>query len=334
MNTIKFILQVLVRVLKTLAYAWVLNLIHILSRFCKGVKAFCAYEKLPHAKQEAAGNQCSTFTNPAFHRPDPCIYSQQYLLKLGLPVTWDNPDISLLLNGTVVPEHSLLPDTVYEIDATIWNNSYDAPAVGLRVEFAYLSFGTATQVNPIGVTYVDLGVKGGPNCPALARMLWKTPAVPGHYCIQVNLVWADDANPDNNLGQNNVDVVPVQSPANFVFRLRNDTKTTNDYVFQVDTYAIPSVPECAPAILASDRGTFAQRLSRIKAIHNRANFPIPPGWTVDIAPAGVSLAPDDEIDIAVTITPPSGFTNTTPFNVNVLYKDRYAGGVTLYVAKE
>ncbi len=334
MNFLKFFVkEVLPRLLKGLAYGWILGIIRLIKRFCEAIKAFCAYQKLSHSEQDEISDRCATFTNPAFHRPDPCIYSQQYLLKLGLPVTWDNPDIWLLLNGVVVPEHSLLPDTVYEINANVWNNSYFAPAVNLRVDFAFLSFGASTVVNPIGTTHVDLGVKGAPNCPALATMQWKTPPTPGHYCIQVNLLWADDANPDNNLGQNNVDVVPATSPANFSFRLRNNTKTSNNYVFEVDTYAIPQQPVCPPKLTAADKGSFAERLRRVKAIHNKANFPIPPGWTVDITPPEVSLAPGDETDIAVSINPPAGFNQTTPFNVNVRSKDLYAGGVTLYVAK-
>jgi hypothetical protein len=55
-------------------------------------------------------------------------------------------------------------------------------------------------------------------------------------------LWADDANPNNNLGQNNVDVVAAHSPAEFTFSLRNNTDTTQEYTFQVDTYAIPSQP--------------------------------------------------------------------------------------------
>jgi hypothetical protein len=43
--------------------------------------------------------------------------------------------------------------------------------------------------------------------------------------------------------------------------------------------------------------------------------------------------PGQEIDIAVNITPPSGFTGTTPFNMNAFYGNKYAGGVTLYVTK-
>jgi len=333
MNHIRFVLRVFLELLKAVAYGWILVIIEFLKNFIKAIKGFCAYLKRPHFDQDGLEDKCSKFDHPALHQPDPCIYSQQYLLSLGLPVTWDNPDISLLLNGVVVPETNLLPDTVYEIDATIWNNSYDAPVVGLRVEFAFLSFGASTVTNPIGATYVDLGVKGGPNCPVIAKMPWRTPATPGHFCILVNLLWADDANPNNNLGQNNIDVVAAHSPADFGFRLRNNTNTTNDYVFEVDSYAIPEQPDCAKRLTDADRGNFAQRLERIKAVHNRANFPVPPGWTVEITPPQVSLAPGEEVDIAVSITPPAGFTGTTPFNVNARFKDRYAGGVTLYVTK-
>jgi hypothetical protein len=333
MKGLKLIVHTIWEILKTLAYGWVVNIIQLIKAFSKGVKAFCAFKKLSHAQQEEVSDPCGKFTAPAYHRPDPCIYDQYYLMSLGLAVTWDNPDITIWQGGVQVPENTLLPDTEYEIRATIWNNSYYAPIVGMQVNFAYLSFGAATTVNPIGSTYVNLGVKGGPNCPALATMLWKTPPTPGHYCIQVNFAWVDDANPNNNLGQNNVDVVAAHSPANFVFRLRNHTDQSNRYSFQVDTYAIPAQPDCPPTIQDSDRGTFAERLKRIQAVHNRANFPIPPGWSVEVVPSEPALMPGQEIDIAVNITPPPGFTGTTPFNVNTFYRNKYAGGVTLYVTK-
>jgi hypothetical protein len=333
MKTLKFVLKTLAEIGRALAYGWVVNIIQLIKDFSKGVKAFCAYKRLSHAQQEEVSDPCNKFTAPAYHRPDPCIYDQYYLMSLGLAVTWDNPDITIWQGGVQVPENTLLPDTEYEIHATIWNNSYYAPIVGMQVNFAYLSFGAATTVNPIGFTYVNLGVKGGPNYPALAIILWKTPPTPGHYCIQVNFAWVDDANPNNNLGQNNVDVVAAHSPANFVFQLRNHTDQSNRYSFQVDTYAIPARPDCPPTIQDSDRGSFAERLKRIQAVHNRANFPIPPGWSVEVVPPEPTLMPGQEVDIAVTITPPAGFTGTTPFNVNTFYGNKYAGGVTLYVTK-
>jgi hypothetical protein len=32
-------------------------------------------------------------------KPDPCIYSQFLLMQLDQPVTWDNPDVHIFLNG-------------------------------------------------------------------------------------------------------------------------------------------------------------------------------------------------------------------------------------------
>jgi hypothetical protein len=331
MNIVRFLLRLVFEFLKILSYRWLLDGVDIVKRGCQALKNFWEFQKLPHPTKERADPHCEVINNPAYHRPDPCIYSQQYLLSLGLPVTWDNPDIVLRKGGVIVPEDNLEADTEYEIDATIWNNSYEAPVVGLKVIFSFLSFGVGTVSNPIGTTDVSLGVKGGVNHPAHGKMLWKTPPVAGHFCLQVTLVWFDDANPANNLGQNNVNVVAAASPATFSFRLRNNTDKPNLYRFQTDTYVIPSQDACKTTIPPEDKGPRAERLRRIRARHNRANFPIPPGWTVAITPAEASLNPADEIDIAVVITPPTGFTGEQPFNVNAMYGEKYAGGVSLIV---
>ena len=87
MKTLKFIVRIVEQVLKTLAYEWVVDITHIIKRLIKAVKAYCALRKLPHAKQLEVTNQCAKFDNPAYHRPDPCIYDQYYLLSLGLAVS-------------------------------------------------------------------------------------------------------------------------------------------------------------------------------------------------------------------------------------------------------
>src|SRR5438270_10417493 len=47
-------------------------------------------------------------------KPDPCLYSQSYLMQQGIPVTWDNPDIQLIEeDGTPVDSSQLLPDHPY-----------------------------------------------------------------------------------------------------------------------------------------------------------------------------------------------------------------------------
>ena len=60
---------------------------------------------------------------PALKKPDPFLYSQQYLMSLGLPVTWDNPDIYIYEGGTLVDPHDLRAGTDYTVIARAWNNS-------------------------------------------------------------------------------------------------------------------------------------------------------------------------------------------------------------------
>ncbi len=331
MRLLRFLFLSILELLKGVTYKWILSLIALIKSLLKAIKNLCARHRLPHADKNATNEDCGTIHNPSFHRPDPLIYSQRYLQQLGLAVTWDNPDIVLKQGGVIVSEGNLLPDTDYEIEATIWNNSYDAPVVGLKVDFSFLSFGAATTLNFIGTTFINLGVKGGANHPAHASMLWRTPPA-GHYCLQVALTWADDLNPANNLGQNNVNVVAAHSPAIFTFQLRNDTDKQQTYTFLVDTYTLPELKDCREQI--DVRRNLDERWKRIQDVHNRNNYPVPAGWTVTTAPAEVSLLPGEEVDIEVSLNPPGSFTGIQAFNVHAMFRNgKYAGGVTAYVSK-
>jgi hypothetical protein len=329
MKLAQFFLQSIPDLLKNLATELFPAFTNTFKRFRDGFKAICAQQQLPHFDKNATNKGCGPIHHPSFHRPDPLIYSQEYLQKLGLAVTWDNPDINLLKDGNPVPEGNLLPDTDYEIDATIWNNSYDAPALGVGVEFAYYSFGAGTMLNPIGSKSVNLGVKGGINHPAHARIPWHTPPA-GHYCILVTLKWPDDLNPENNIGQNNVDVVTPHSPAVFSFRLKNNTGKPQRYRFRTDTYTLPELKDCGEKVVKPKDN--AVKWKEIRAAHDPANFSVPPGWNVAIAPTELWLAADEEGEVEVTITPPAVFTGKQAFNVHSIFgSKRVAGGVTVYV---
>jgi hypothetical protein len=255
-------------------------------------------------------------------------------MKLGLPVTWDNPDIFVMKDGNIIAENQILPDTHYEVHATIWNNSYEAPVVGLPIKFGFLSFGASTQYNTIGGTHVNLGVKGGTNHPAQAKVIWKTPSTPGHYCLQVDFDWIDDLNAENNKGLNNLTIIEAHSPATFNFKLKNTTSKHNRYRFEVDSYTLPTPAACEPKLTNLKKIGGNEKLEKLKTIHNKANFPIPTGWTVALSPLQPSLLPDEEVDIDVSITPPDSFVGKMPFNINAFYnKNDFAGGVTLYVVK-
>src|SRR5262245_29559219 len=74
----------------------------------------CRRERgLSERDRRAAKTPCVPIDRPEFVRPDPLIYSQSYLMSLGLAVTWDNPDIVLHLNGAPVSSSLLQPDTLY-----------------------------------------------------------------------------------------------------------------------------------------------------------------------------------------------------------------------------
>lgn len=326
-----FLLRVLLELIQAITYKWLLGLIHIVKRLIRLIKILCKRRKLLHGDKNATNTGCGQIDHPSFHRPDPLIYSQKYLLKLGLAVTWDNPDIVLLKNGVIVPEFNLLPNTEYEIDATIWNNSFDAPVAGMKVNFSFLSFGAGTSVTHIGTTFVNVGVKGGNNHPAHARAKWVTPPA-GHYCIQVDFNWDGDLNPENNIGQNNIDVVTAQSPAIHHFELRNPGKRPERYRFEIDTYALPTPPDCPST---KDEGSSnAQKWEEIRRRHAKTAFPIPPGWAVSFNPAEPFLQPDETVDIEVRIEPPAIFTGQQTFNINaVTTSGKYAGGITLVVSK-
>lgn len=266
-----------------------------------------------------------------YRRPDPFIYDQYYLAKLGYAVTWHNPDVRLEDPLEVVPpgqartavdSSALEPGKTYDVIARIWNASTSAPAAHLPVSFSYLAFGIGTVKNAIGTTHVNLSVKGGSACPAYARQKWTTPVTPGHYCLQVELIWPDDVNPANNLGQHNTDVRPLNSPnADFAFPLRNDADFAREFELEVDAYRIGELPECEPA----------ERGGRAIVARSGDRPALPDGWTVDFAPHQVQLAPGEQTEVTVHVTAPDGFTGLQAINVHALAGHAPAGGVTLYV---
>ena len=333
MRILRFVLQGLVALLKILAYEWVIAAARIIRSFVAGICALWKRRKLNH-DQRYPEEDCLQVRHPSFHRPDPCIYSQTYLMKLGLPVTWDNPDIRLFRNGLPVTESDpLLPATQYEIEATLWNNSYDAPVMGMQVEFSFLSFGIATTSTAIGTTFADVGVKGSPSQPATTRIAWTTPPTPGHYCLQANLNWLDDANPENNLGQNNLNVGTAQSPASFNFKVRNPLHAEHAVRLTVDTYEPLELPECGKKGEGGSPELRSARIDRIVAEHRARDFGVPEGWDVQLNPESVTLAPNAEASVDVACTPPAGFVGEQRFNVNAVGDGIPIGGVTLIVQK-
>lgn len=298
--------------------------------------------------------RCQPIPADVYKRPDPLLYCQAYLMSLGLAVTWDNPDIQLYELDPVskpISSNDLQPDTEYEIHATIYNGSSEAPAINMPVEFSYLSFGIGTQSHPIGTTKVDLHVKGSPQHPSTARMRWRTPRERGHYCIQVKLVWSDDANPNNNLGQENTHVGITESPAFFDFATYNGSGRRRIVRLTPDAYTIPGTTDCeelarrdnpylknhepraadgSKEVLDAARRTWCVAAARR---HEPDRYPLPAGWAVRIEPEKFTQEMAETTTVEVQIAPPEGWTGKQAININGFDDDTNAplGGVTLYV---
>src|SRR5579859_1297277 len=308
------------------------DLIPSLIAVCRGLWAFLAwvFGKRKRGEPPFTLSECVPINHPNFKRPDPLIYDQYYLMSLGLAVTWQNPDIEILQGGVpVASTFELLPATSYTIRARIWNSSTSGVCGDMPVVFSYLSFGVGTVSNPIGQTAVNLGVKGSASCPAFASMDWTTPAVPGHYCVQVSFAWPDDLNPYNNLGQENTQVVLAASPGEFSFVLRNAADERQAYRFAVDTFTIGPPPPCSDARHNANSGSQGGVSSVTRSRNSRASHPLPPGWSVAFAPAAPVLDPGEQIDVAVTVTPPDGFHGDQPINIHTFAGYAVVGGLTI-----
>jgi hypothetical protein len=311
-------------VLRTVLFAWLLWLVRFLAAFWAWLLRLLGENREDERQRKAAKTRCVPIQDPAYVRPDPLIYSQRYLAEHGLNYSWDNPDIKLFLGTTPVNAHELAPSTTYEVVVRVWNGSMDCPLVMMPVHLSYLSFGVGTVSHAIATAPVDVGVKGGVNNPAFVTIPWTTPAAPGHYCLQALLDPHEDLDFTNNLGQHNTDVAAAQSPATFSFALRNDTHLERTYWFTTDSYVLGDPVPCDD-----------ERAKRSAEERHHNEAPLPPGWTVEVAPATPTLPPDAEISVVARVTPPDGFTGKQTINVHTHYReyheDHLAGGVTITV---
>jgi hypothetical protein len=272
----------------------------------------------------------------AYARPDPLLYSQPYLLSLGLSVTWDNPDIEVRQHGKPVPAEQLAPNTEYEVLARIWNNSTEAPAINMPVSLAYHAVGINIQRVPVAETHVDVPVKGTPGLPAVATFRWHTPATPANYRPVVELRWPDDANPQNNLGYKNTLACKLaSSQAEVQLAARNDQRERWSIQVLVDSYQITPPPPSSdqqPAKHPTMRLSEAKhRLREAQARFGRDHFPLPQGWRVTISPNPFTLEPGAEQIITVTVTAPPDFQGRQAINLTAFDGPTPRGGVTLYV---
>lgn len=310
-------LRSLGRLLRDLIYGWIAGLVALL-RFLFRRRVD---DGLSEHERNAARSPCVPIDDPAFVRPDPLIYSQDKLMSLGLAVTWDNPDIQLFEAGTPVSSSDIEASTTYDVRVRVWNNSTECPVIKMPVHLVFANAGVGPPGQLIGSAMVDVGVKGSSTQPGFCTIPWTTPATPGHYCLRAKLDPVNDVDFTNNVGQENTQVAEAHSPAVFEFELRNDDRVRHTYHFAADSYELRR-HRCDD-----------DEPRNPKKQHGYGNHPVPPGWSVSIAPDGPVLAPNEGLDVEVTVDPPSGWTGQQTVNVNVFHELGFAGGMTFVVTR-
>jgi hypothetical protein len=169
--------------------------------------------------RRGGGDACVYVPERIINRPDPCLYSQFLLMQLGLPVTWDNPDVGLFLNGVEQNTYDLIVDTDYDVVITVHNSSRRKEAPGTAVAVRWIEFGAGAEIRH-SIASLAANV---PLWPGTAQVVtsWRTPATPGHYCIEVEVSHPDDGNPSNNRGWNNTQVRTAASQIETAVRIWN-----------------------------------------------------------------------------------------------------------------
>jgi hypothetical protein len=170
-------------------------------------------------KDDPEGDPCVVIPGHVIRKPDPCIYDQFLLMQLQQPVTWDNPDVRIFLNGVEQDTYNLTVATEYDVEVTIHNSSRELAALGTSVDIHFIEFGAGGQIkHPIAILTADVPTWPGTQTVATK---WVTPATPGHYCIEIELTHPNDGNPSNNRGWNNTQVYAAHSPVTLDIRIFN-----------------------------------------------------------------------------------------------------------------
>jgi len=140
-------------------------------------------------------------------------------MAMNQPVTWDNPDVSIFLGGVEQYTYNLTVGTTYDVAITVHNSSRLKPANGTVVDVRWIEFGAGGQTrHHIATLAANVPVWPG---TAVVNTPWRTPDVPGHYCIEVELSHPDDGNPANNRGWNNTQVYAAHSQVTRPIRIFN-----------------------------------------------------------------------------------------------------------------
>ncbi len=231
-------------------------------------------------------------------RPDPYIYSQDWLKSRGLSYSWDNPDIEIIdtTNGSSVGRHDLIAGRPYEIKATISNHSSTVWALDTIIMFQVKEFGVnGLTVSNLAPDTVDVPNGGH----TFAKSNW-TPANSGHYCIVVTIVHSNDANAQNNVGQHNTDVSKAGEAYNSILPVRNDRNFAMTIKMAANTYRLPEKPMRAKSF--EERNSL-RYLRSLQEANSPKKFPVPEAAGFSCEPSEFDLGPGESVDVRLQLRP-------------------------------
>lgn len=239
-----------------LLFLLVLGILALIVRF---IEWLCEFVRRMNLKEEEEEDEkCDRpFPEGAVRRPDPCIYSQQYLTSQGVAVTWNNPDIWMAKASTpnvIEPDsYHLEADTDYIVSVRCHNASTDL-ALGVKVRLLYRPWSfNSPDLLPVDTTPSGQEVVRFANIPGMGATIvqfnWHTPTAPPgesrHFCLQAHLSHPMDINLDNNMGQENTNVHSANpghvAPGEIVdvdVPLFNNGRGRNRYAFNADAYSV------------------------------------------------------------------------------------------------
>jgi hypothetical protein len=263
-------------------------------------------------------------------RPDPCIYDQFMLMALGLPVTWANPDFAILLGGISQNTYDLTEGTTYDVVVTVHNSSRTRPAPGTRVNLSWMEFGAGGAItHDDGVQFVDVPVWPG---VAQAHFAWTTPG-PGHYCLQARLFHPDDADPSNNLGQNNTQVYAAHSQVKSPIRIFNAFADEPPPTSPLVAKRAPVPKHGDDVDITVDSYVFVDAIGK-NADPDQMFAPRDAAWPAHVEPAHFTFAAGERYrDVMLIVDAPDGPGPAENFNVSVRQGGAPTGGVTVTIER-
>jgi hypothetical protein len=264
-------------------------------------------------------------------RPDPCIYDQFMLMALGLPVTWANPDFAILLNGVAQNTYDLTASTTYDVVVTVHNSSRTRPAPGTRVDLVWMEFGAGGTIkHAAGTQFADVPIWPG---VAQTHFAWTTPPDPGHYCLAATLFHPDDADPSNNVGQNNTQVYAAHSQVKSPIRIFNTFVDEPPPSSALVARGAPVPRHGDDVEITVDSYVFVDAIGK-QADPDRMFAPRDAAWPARVEPAKFTFAQGERWrDVMLIVDAPDGPGPPETFNVSVRQGGAPTGGVTVTVER-